>query len=140
MPDLEACVVDNEQGFSSLSKMTIDVDRLLRLNTFGRETSEDDLILFLEHEKTREQSGEHQLRQIALWMDSDKDARLERFKHLLQHVKLDTISYERYAEITTGNMPLSIVSRAGRYCGVYRHIVLDGSFLGRTSLPCKTNG
>ncbi len=80
--------------------MVIDIDRLLTSNTFGLETTEDDITFLLEHAKMREQSGEHQLRLVALWIDVDKDARLGRFEHLLQYVNLGSISYERYAEIT----------------------------------------
>ncbi len=80
--------------------MTIDIDKALSVNTFGLETSEDDLKSLLGHEKIQEKNGELQLRLVALWVDGDKDARLGRFEDLLQYVKLDTISYEKYAEIT----------------------------------------
>ncbi len=80
--------------------MTVDLDRLLTLNIFGHETSEDDLIFLLEHTKIREQDGARQLRLIAVWIDGDKDARLNRFEHLLPYVNLDTISYETYAAIS----------------------------------------
>ncbi len=80
--------------------MTIDIDKVLSLNTFGHETSEEALKRLLGHEKIKEKNGELQLRLVALWVDGDKDARLGRFEDLLQYVKLDTISYEKYAEIT----------------------------------------
>ncbi len=80
--------------------MTIDIDKVLSVNTFGLETSEDDLKSLLGHEKIKEKNGELQLRLVALWVDGDKDARLGRFEDLLQYVKVDTISYEKYAEIT----------------------------------------
>ncbi len=80
--------------------MTIDIDKVLALNKFGHETSEEALKSLLVHEKIREKNGELQLRLVALWIDDDKDTRLNRFEHLMQYVKLDTISYERYAEIT----------------------------------------
>ncbi len=80
--------------------MTIDVDNVLSLNTFGQETSEEALKSLLAHEKIREKNGELQLRLVAIWIDGDKDARLGRFEDLLQYVKLGTISYERYAAIT----------------------------------------
>ncbi len=76
-----------------------DIDRLLTLNIIGRDTSEDDLILLLEHEKMRRQNGEQQLRLVALWIDADKDARLGRFENLVQHVSLDTIPHERFVSI-----------------------------------------
>ncbi len=79
--------------------MTIDIDRLLTQNIIGRDTSEGDLILLLEHEKMRRQNGEQQLRLVAVWIDADKDARLGRFENLLQHVSLDTIPHERFALI-----------------------------------------
>ncbi len=79
--------------------MLIDIDRLLTLNIFGHETSEDDFILLLEHDKIREHNGEQQLRLVALWIDGDKDARLGRFEHLLQYVSLDTIPNDRLAFI-----------------------------------------
>ncbi len=83
-----------------LSKMIIDIDKLLSLDIYGNETSETDLVLLLEHEKMRRQNGEHQLRVLALWIDGDRDARIGRFEHLLQYVNVGTISYERYAAIT----------------------------------------
>ncbi len=83
--------------------MIIDIDKLLSLSAFGPETSEMGLILILEHEKLRKQSGERQLRLVAHWIDGDKDARLNRFEHLLQFVNLGTISYERYATFTVWN-------------------------------------
>ncbi len=79
--------------------MTIKRDRMLTLNIIGRDTSEDDLILLLEHEKMRRQNGEQQLRLVAVWIDADKDARLGRFEHLLQYVSLDTIPNERFVLI-----------------------------------------
>ncbi len=79
--------------------MTIDIDRLLTLNVIGRDTSEDDLILFLEHEKMRRQNGELQLRLVAAWIDADKGARLGRFEDLLQYISLGTIPKERFAFI-----------------------------------------
>ncbi len=79
--------------------MTIDLDRLLTLNIIGRDTSEDDLILLLEHDKMRQQNGEQQIRLVAVWIDADKDARLGRFEHLLQYVSVDTIPKERFAFI-----------------------------------------
>ncbi len=79
--------------------MLIDIDRLLRQNIMGRETSEDDLILLLEHEKMRRQNGEQQLRLVALWIDADKDERLGRFERLLQFVNLGTISNERFCSV-----------------------------------------
>ncbi len=80
--------------------MTIDIDKVLSLNTFGRETSEEALKSLLGHANMREQNGEQQLRLVALWIDGDRDTRINRFEHLMQYVKLDTISYEKYAEIT----------------------------------------
>ncbi len=80
--------------------MTVNLDRLLTLNMLGHETSEDDLIFILEHAKKPEQDGARQLRLVAVWIDVDKDARLNRFEHLLQYVNLDTISYEMYAAIS----------------------------------------
>ncbi len=79
--------------------MTIDKDRLLTQNIIGRDISEDDLILLLEHEKMRKQNGEQQLRLVAVWIDADKDARLGRFEHLLQYVNLGTISNERFGSV-----------------------------------------
>ncbi len=64
-----------------LSKMVIDIDRLLNLNTFGRVTSQDDITLLIEHAKIREQSVEHQHRLVPLWIDADKDARFGCFKN-----------------------------------------------------------
>ncbi len=81
--------------------MTIDIDKVLSLNTFGRETSEEVLKSLLVHEKIQEQNGELQLRLVALWVDGDKDARLGRFEDLQHYVKFGTISYEKYAGITT---------------------------------------
>ncbi len=75
--------------------MTIDIDRLLMQNIIGRDTSEDDLILLLKHAMMRKQNGEQQLRLVAVWIDADKDVRLGRFEHILQHVRLDTIPHER---------------------------------------------
>ncbi len=80
--------------------MTIDIDKVLSVNTFGLETSEEALKSLLAHEKIREKNGELQLRLVALWIDGDKDARLSRFEDLLQYVNLGAISYERYAAIT----------------------------------------
>ncbi len=82
-----------------LSTMTIDIDKLLTQNMFGRDTSEDDLILLLEHDKMRQQNGEQQLRLVAVWIDADKDVRLGRFEHLLQYVSLDTIPNDRFVLI-----------------------------------------
>ncbi len=79
--------------------MLNDIDRLLTLNIFGHETSEDDLILLLEHENIRRQNGEQQLRLVALWIDADKDVRLCRFEHLLQYVNLGTIPNERFGSV-----------------------------------------
>ncbi len=47
----------------------------------------------------RRQNGEQQLRLVAVWIDADKDGRLDRFEHLLQYVSLDTIPPERFALI-----------------------------------------
>ncbi len=79
--------------------MLIDIDRLLTLNIFGHETSEDTFILLLEHDKICEQNGEQQLRLVALWIDAEKDVRLCRFEHLLQYVDLGTISNERFGSV-----------------------------------------
>ncbi len=79
--------------------MTIDIDRLLTQNSIGRDTSEDDLILLLEHEKMRRQNGEQQLRLVAVWIDADIDARLGRLENLLHYISLDTIPCERFVSI-----------------------------------------
>ncbi len=79
--------------------MTINIDRLLTQNIIGRDTSEDDLILLLEHENIRRQNSEQQLRLVAVGIDAYKDVRLGRFEHILQYVSLHTIPHERLAFI-----------------------------------------
>ncbi len=86
-----------------LSKLGGDIDNELPLNIFGPGTSEADLIFLLENEKIRHQSGEHQLRLVALWIDVDKDARLGSFERLLQYVNLGAIPKERFATVINWN-------------------------------------
>ncbi len=80
---------------STRSECLIDIDddigSEIPFKHFGPDTSEVNLRCLLRHEKTREQSGTHQLRLVALWIDGDKDTRLGRFEHLLQYVSLGTI-------------------------------------------------
>ncbi len=86
-----------------LAKLGDDIDNHIPLNMFGPGTSENDLTNLLEHEAMREQSGELQLRLVALWIDRDKDARIGSFERLLQYVNLGTITNERYARIVNWN-------------------------------------
>ncbi len=76
------------------------MEKVLSVNILGLETSDYGLKSPLGHEKIKENNGELQLHLLALWVDSDKDARLDRFENLLHYAKLGTISYEKYAEIT----------------------------------------
>ncbi len=86
-----------------LSKLGGDIDSELLLKIFGPDTSEADLILLLENEKICQQSGEHQLRLVALWIDGDKNARLGSIKRLLQYVNLGAIPKERFATVMNWN-------------------------------------
>ncbi len=82
-----------------LSKLGDDIDNYILLNMLGPDTSENDLTKLLEHDTMREQSGELQLRLVALWIDRDKDARIGSFERLLQYVNLGTITNEMYPRI-----------------------------------------
>ncbi len=86
-----------------LSKLGGDIDNELPLNILGPDTSEDDLQSLLENENMREQSGEHKLRLVALWIDGDKDAHLGSIKQLLQYVNLGAIPKERFATVMNWN-------------------------------------
>ncbi len=86
-----------------LSRLDDDIDTNVLSNILGPDTSEDDLKCLLEHEKMREQCGEHQLRVLALWIDADKDARLGSFERLLQYVNFGTISCERLESLIKWN-------------------------------------